>query len=1133
MISRTASSTQFELGGLIERLSGPRLVGKRVSVRRPDDHLVLELFFENLRVEIDERDGARLIRVEGARAPLLIVEFPAQSFAEEAFPVERKEPPSRAWVRMSGGSRLAFSMPAGVEALPFTLAAVLQAMQDWPLRLDAHALPSESSLLGLPDSAHATVSGLLVAQVEPAERAEVANALVSGARRIAELAAGGLPSGEVADVVWGAIRQEAATLVKRHPQLAEGDLHTGTLAALALGSAANLKELAESARIGRDDTEVAQHLPYLSLLLATPREPARNATALELPYRLFLSPIGEVRWEHRLLPRAQHGRTELWHTRLESASASTDSLRVRALWSPDVDRPQDTPFLMSLTAQDRGDLVRLMADWNQKRLDGRAYHPEPGSARRLHLSSLGALLDAGGDWPLRPKGVDVEQWRHAATLGRDQYVRIVRAGYLVPFGHAASYVEVTERKFVATKEHPERRMAILRKRGFILVKERVRRYAGLKAEHQWDGRNFPFTEVEVLTHVTPDVTQDAATLGASPVKEKMGPPKPSDSDNGVGLAFWPQIPGADGKIDFQFDVAATDLSGERIRFSLPMLFVGETVNAENADNVRKAYTGSKANRRSAELGGASIVYDQGPSAKPADSRLSTVSASFKTEGTYPVSVPAFPQAPNFFPELERTYVNVPSLQKILGRNEPLAMTYPVVKNASDFDNPGGVFLWADQGARRMSLGFGAKSGGTPTDALGGLASPEMSIVALSSVTGPVSGDPKQQVENAVKAAKENTFDPGAFFQGAKLLGGIDLGSIVRTVTAGLGSAPRFSAAEVGRDQVTSFDFVTELDDAPMFKPGPNSKLEMHGKVTTPLDGKSAPRREATAELGEFKLELFEILILSFEHLKFQAKPGQKPDITVRLAAKEPVLFGGPLEFVNALREHIPSNGFSDPPSLSITPNGISAGFSLGLPIIGVGIFTLSNVSLGCSFSLPFDTRPISVRFNFSERERPFSLTVSGLGGGGFFALAIGTQGVQEIEAALEFGAAVAINLGVASGLVEIKAGIYFHCQDDGKSQSVVLAGYVRLHGELTVLAIASASLTFNLQLGFEKANGVKLVFGEATLVVSIEVLFLSSSVSVHCRREFSGGPADPKFIDLIPNQAIWDEYCAAFAEEAA
>ena len=33
-----------------------------------------------------------------------------------------------------------------------------------------------------------------------------------------------------------------------------------------------------------------------------------------------------------------------------------------------------------------------------------------------------------------------------------------------------------------------------------------------------------------------------------------------------------------------------------------------------------------------------------------------------------------------------------------------------------------------------------------------------------------------------------------------------------------------------------------------------------------------------------------------------------------------------VEFVNELRNIIPANGFSDPPSLSVTPSGIAASF---------------------------------------------------------------------------------------------------------------------------------------------------------------------------------------------------------------
>jgi hypothetical protein len=155
-----------------------------------------------------------------------------------------------------------------------------------------------------------------------------------------------------------------------------------------------------------------------------------------------------------------------------------------------------------------------------------------------------------------------------------------------------------------------------------------------------------------------------------------------------------------------------------------------------------------------------------------------------------------------------------------------------------------------------------------------------------------------------------------------------------------------------------------------------------------------------------------------------------------------------------------------------------------------------------------------------------------LGGGGFFAIGVSAQGVNEIEAALEFGAAIVIDLGVASGGVEIKAGVYFHWLEVKPNPgSVELAGYVRIHGEMTVIAIVSVSLTFNLQLGYQKANGRAVTYGEATLTLEIEILMFSVEVSVKCRREFSGAEADPRFIELVPTPQVWAEYCVAFAEE--
>jgi hypothetical protein len=282
------------------------------------------------------------------------------------------------------------------------------------------------------------------------------------------------------------------------------------------------------------------------------------------------------------------------------------------------------------------------------------------------------------------------------------------------------------------------------------------------------------------------------------------------------------------------------------------------------------------------------------------------------------------------------------------------------------------------------------------------------------------------------------------------------------------------------------------------------------------------------------VNLFEFIVLSFRELRFVSVQGRKPEVVVDMDPTDAVAFGGPLEFVNGLKDLLPGNGFSDPAALQVTGSGIEAKYSLSIPSVQVGIFALSGLSIGARFSLPFDTRPVEVGFNFAERENPFSLTVSLLGGGGFMAIGVGADGVREIEAALEAGARLAIDLGVASGAVEIKAGIYFHwLTGEGANDGLVeLAGYVRVHGELDVMGIISVSITFNLQLAYTKEEAAhrSVIWGEATVIVEIDVFIFSGEVSVRCRREFGGSEADPTFAQLMPGDSVWAAYCSAFAE---
>jgi hypothetical protein len=609
------------------------------------------------------------------------------------------------------------------------------------------------------------------------------------------------------------------------------------------------------------------------------------------------------------------------------------------------------------------------------------------------------------------------------------------------------------------------------------------------------------------------------------------------------MLFWPMLPGAGQLVDFLFQVAATGIDGGRTTFAMPLLFVGKTADDKTALSkpLLDAYNTSPAKpKRYAATGAAMVAYAPADPSAKADLQLPTRSISFRAS-----AISGSPR-PGFYPEIDVAEVGVKPLQKLLSQPDfVVEVTYPEFYKKNAFNpatNAAQIFLKLTKG---QQLRFGGGPSDAKSDALGALASPQMNVLALSKTIGPVGGkaanDPAQ-VESALTTITGGQFDPLQFFSDAKILGGVSLGDIlnIRPGLAGT-DVPRMLTQEVPGGTDARFYWSTDVDGtnskiliAHADSTKPPTRLTMEGVVHTPSNPAQAPSVEANASLNNFKVNLFGFIVLWFEQLIFVARSGCKPDVTVEMhAGDDAVQFGGPLEFVNTLRNYIPSNGFSDPPALLVTPSGISASYSLTLPAIEVGVFALSNLSLGAAFSLPFDSKPASVRFNFSERHQPFSLTVSLLGGGGFFAIGVTAEGVQEIEAALEFGAAIAINLGVASGAVEVKAGVYFHWLEPipGKG-SVELAGYVRIHGELSVLAIISVSLTFNLQLGYLKAGGKAVCYGEATLTVEIDILMFSASVSVSCRREFAGGQSDPKFIDLVPTQAIWNEYCEAFAPEA-
>ncbi|UWX03469.1 hypothetical protein H1235_10030 [Pseudoxanthomonas sp. NC8] len=158
-----------------------------------------------------------------------------------------------------------------------------------------------------------------------------------------------------------------------------------------------------------------------------PAPPRALETALELPWRLILSPHAGERWRHASQPQLSEAtrRTELWHTRLlgnvpqDGTPAieppHADPARtLRAVWATTgpfgepmtgafptgIDGlPLSTdgnPFVTSATTlsdYDRYQISHLSANFSASN-----YTPEPIDTQLLMLSALGGWLDSRGDW---------------------------------------------------------------------------------------------------------------------------------------------------------------------------------------------------------------------------------------------------------------------------------------------------------------------------------------------------------------------------------------------------------------------------------------------------------------------------------------------------------------------------------------------------------------------------------------------------------------------------------------------------------------------------------------------------------------------------------------------------------------
>jgi hypothetical protein len=763
---------------------------------------------------------------------------------------------------------------------------------------------------------------------------------------------------------------------------------------------------------------------------------------------------------------------------------------------------------------------------NQSAGVGGVEFSEVAFAGNLNSILLPQVLGETGDL------LNLSEWTHIATLGRDHYVRIVYEGHLYPYGHRAALIKITERKIrdVTLPDGISTPLAYLVQRMFIVVRKPLRDYIDpvVQAKMQYGGREMPFRNIRLTTLVTPDIADP--TLG-------------SKIPNTI-YSFWVRLgTGATEADDFKFHAVGEDIGGNLVDMTASLIFIPFGESDAGRDLVFDKYK-KAGEARAVSVPGQKVVYAP-PSAGGSNENTNlTTTALYFTSRTLSINDKEFGK---FVPKLYMASVNLPAVEAMLGQPaaSKIALHEQYLTNAPG--NTNGLFANIVKEAQAGILQADKLLSTFTADKGGGFATPDLSISGLTNKLGPLAGD--------LGNAAGDIFDPADFFNdvkdAAKLFGTLSLADLLGPLTAGAG-APKLQFNKEELPAVApakKYKLVATLDWTPEVKDlnfeivtfhaqrnGTQSKFEVHGRFEQVIDIPPAgalaqPTSKMEGSLTDFTIELLHVVEVLFERFAFASEAGKKMDVTVALDPDTPVRFMEDLQFVEELRKNIPAGLFGDGPSLDISATRIKAGFSLALPPVAVGVFALRDVVLAAYIELPFlDGKPL-FDFSFSSREHPFNLTVAFLGGGGFFHLQIDTLGIKLLEAALEFGASASIDLGVASGSVHIMAGIYFKMErrtiDGVDVDAATLEGYLRLGGELSVLGIISVSLEFYLSFRYETAKNA--AYGIATLTVKVEVLFFSASVDVTVEKRFGGSSGDPLFQETFTGADVWADYAGAFA----
>lgn len=843
-----------------------------------------------------------------------------------------------------------------------------------------------------------------------------------------------------------------------------------------------------------------------------------------MPRRLAVRPPGgSVRFSHASQPVTHDQRVELWHSRL--AVTTTDPA------ATPVERPVPVSFTALQntvgTSGPRAEnlVLNALSDRDCGDIAAQTDAGQPAELTRLMVSGLGGYLRVRGSWPTGT----VKRLRVDTAQGRDQFQHVVVVGRLLPFGHKAMITSTTDRRFESG----------------------TTRAAGLQ------------------TISTLEVTEPLASCDPAGGMQRAWPlatvritsPKPPP---GSAPPIGDQNPLSEFKVDgvpFHFSCQAVDRLGNTVEFTMPMLFAAQSVIDADAFAAWQAYAGTSEPYSTIDLAGQDLGLapaPDGPTAAAADLRDGATSV---LAGRLKLKIDTVTGRP----VLKELNARVSELERYAPGAGEVAVSYaqPYLQHLfAGANSEGQIFLQFARNTADQLVQPVVALGGQAT---AGMAQLSLPVAALSARFGAVVGElpvqlpnqPDQAVET-LAALADGKLDPRfltSLLDGltSKLFGLIDL---TRLIPADL----RPSLADAQNIVTDVLDGVTSQRltwNLPLFeRPLAGSPLR-EGFVGIKASADTDPRmvirqttevdavRERMHSATECKLNDLEVLVFASDsdqapivtiplrEISFFTKDGAKPEFDVKLGR---IRFGGILAFVGVLADLIDRLGLSDPPALDVTDKGVRSSFSFAVPDVAVGMFALQNIAFSTALDVRFQPTEqdpaLSLAVEFSSRDNPFRLTVAFLGGGGYLRIVAGSSGLELIEGSLSFGAALAVNLGVAKGSVEAMGGVVF--EYNKLQRRARLTGFLRLHGEIEVLSLISIAVTLLLSMTYDLNTHV--LSGHAEVVVQVSVWFFSQSVTIPYDWQMTGANADPTFAEIMapanfPGARPWDTYCMAFAEE--